>query len=301
VTGAVFVTGATGLLGGRLCAELAREGVAVTALSRAPQPAAEGVEWLRGDPTQPGAWIRGLEGASAVVHLAGEPIAKRRWSAAQKQRLYDSRVESARRIVEALASMETRPKVLVSASATGFYGNRGEETLDESSSPGADFLARLCCDWEAAAGAAESLGVRVVCLRFGVLLSRRGGALARMLPAFRIGLGGALGPRQRWFPWIQEDDALGLVRAALAGELGGVVNAVAPGVVRMGEFATALGKVLERPAFLPLPLGLLRLGLGELADALVPGQKVVPQAALAVGHEFRHPVIEGALRACLGR
>jgi uncharacterized protein (TIGR01777 family) len=299
--GPVFVTGATGLLGARLCADLVGAGVEVRALSRRASgaPQRQGMRWISGDPANPGDWQRELAGVRAVVHLAGESVAARRWSQAQKRRLYDSRIESTRRIVEALGELGSRPEVLVCGSASGYFGARGEEELDESSAPGSDFLAQLCCDWEAAAQTATPLGLRVVSLRFGVVLGSGGGALARMRLPFRLGLGGPMGPPRRWFPWIHEDDALGLIRLALAGGLHGPVNAVAPGLIRQAEFARTLGRVLRRPALIPMPLGLLRLALGEMAEGLVPGQLIVPRAAEAAGYEFRYPELESALAAAL--
>jgi hypothetical protein len=238
----------------------------------------------------------------AVIHLAGEPIANRRWSDAQKHRLRDSRVGSTRALVECLAGLERPPEVLICASATGYYGPRGEEELSEASAPGTDFLSQLCVDWEQEAQAAEGSGVRVVGLRSGVVLSAQGGALSRMLLPFRLGLGGPMGPAKRWFPWIHLDDVVGLVRLGLENpELRGPVNAVAPEAIRQGEFARAIGRALRRPAALPLPLPVLRVALGELIDGLVPGQKVIPRAALDAGYRFSLGSIEAALVACLGR
>ena len=299
----VFVTGATGLLGRRLCGELIRDGHQVSALSRggATADSQPGLKQIQGDPSLPGPWTSEVAGCDALVHLAGEPIAARRWTAAQKKQLVRSRIESTHQIVSAMRSARLRPRVFVCASATGFYGPCGDLELDERSPPGRDFLAQLCVNWELAARSAESSGSRVVSLRFGVVLSREGGALARLIAAFRFGLGGPLGPRGRWFPWIHEDDATGLIRFALTHPLKGAVNAVAPGTVRMAEFAQTLGRSLRRPAWFPLPIPLLRLALGDFANNLSPGQRVAPQAALAAGYHFLHPELEGALRACLGQ
>jgi hypothetical protein len=255
-----------------------------------------------------------VDGARALVHLAGESIAAGPWTVPRKARLVDSRVESTRLLVRAAAKAQERPELLVCASATGIYGPRGEEELSESSKPGHDFLAGLCRDWEAAAREAEGVGLGVVCVRFGVVLSGRGGALARMLTPFKLGVGGPLGPKGNWFPWIHEDDAVGLLRFVLhsafpdlvesdmrGNPLDGPVNAVAPEAVRMGEFAATLGRVLRRPALIRVPVPALRLALGELADGLSPGQKVRPEKALAAGYRFQHPELEDALRACLGK
>ena len=308
----IFVTGATGLVGSGLCAALLRRGDEVTALSRKPPPAAkDSPRWIVGDPALPGPWQKEIDGAFAIVHLAGESIASGRWTRARKARLLASRVDSTRLIGQTLSTCANPPKVWVNASATGYYGMRGEEQLTEDAAPGDDFLARLCCEWEAAALACASETLRVVCMRFGVVLSARGGALAKMLPPFRLGLGGPVGPRERWFPWIHESDALGLLMHAVhprreadhAGykerALSGPVNAVAPGTVRMGEFASALGSALGRPARIPVPLALLRLPLGEFAELISPGQRVQCERALASGYRFAHPAIDAALRACL--
>jgi len=200
----ILVTGATGLLGTKLCSQLAHDGHSVVAISRQGQPgrSAPGVSWLTGDITQLGAWCEEIDGARAVVHLAGEPVVGGRWSDARKQAISRSRVESALRIAEAIENARLKPSVLISASATGYYGPRGDEELSEAAGPGDDFLARLCVEWEESARAAEAVGVRVVSLRFGVVLSRDGGALARMRPIFKLGVGGPLGPADRWFPWI---------------------------------------------------------------------------------------------------
>jgi uncharacterized protein (TIGR01777 family) len=296
----IFVTGASGLLGTKLCAQLARDAHPVVAISRQGQPgrSAPGVSWITGDITQPGPWFKEIDGARAVVHLAGEPVAAGRWSDARKRSMVRSRVESTLRIAEAIEYAQVKPSVLVCASATGYYGSRGDRELLETAGPGNDFLSQLCVDWEESARAVEAAGVRVVSLRFGVVLSRDGGALARMLPIFRLGVGGPLGPADRWFPWIHESDAVGLIDFALNDDkaaLSGVVNAVSPGAVRMGEFAKTLGRVLKRPAFLPVPLRALRMALGEAGEALVPGQHVVPQKAIAAGFKYRFPNLERAL------
>jgi uncharacterized protein (TIGR01777 family) len=306
----IFMTGASGLIGSELCRRRVAAGDEVVALSRRAQPPRPGgPHWLQGDVLQPGEWLAEAARSDVVVHLGGESIAAGRWTAGRKRKLWESRVDSARRLVEAFGAAPRRPELLISASACGIYGARGDELLDESSEPGDDFLARLCIAWEQAARAAVRPETRVVCLRFGVVLSAGEGALARMLLPFRLGLGGPLGPAERWFPWIHIADAVGLLELALdpppaaeaASVLQGPVNAVAPGAVRMGEFARCLGRVLHRPARLPVPLPLLRLALGELASGLVPGQHVQPQAAAAAGYRFVQPQLEPALRDLLAR
>lgn len=291
----IFVTGASGLIGSKLCADLLAEGHQVSGLSR--QPRSGGPEWVQGDASQPGSWTDVAATADAIFHLAGEGVAEGRWTKTRKRALVRSRIDATRVLVDALAAARRRPELLVSASACGYYGSRGEEELTESSSPGRDFLARLCCDWEAEAERAETLGMRVVKLRFGIVLSARGGALPKMLPLFRLGLGGPLGPGRRWFPWVAEADTLGLLRFALDHEISGPLNAVAPGAVRMSEFASCLGRSVRRPALLPVPERALKLVLGEMGGSLTPGQHIAAQAALEAGYSFQLPTLEAALRA----
>jgi uncharacterized protein (TIGR01777 family) len=298
----VFVTGASGLIGGLLVERLLARGDEIVALTRRPPaPSSHGPTWVQGDVTAAGPWQERVPGADAVVHLAGEPLDARRWSIRQKERLRASRITGTANVVAALSGAP-RPRVLVTASAVGIYGARGEEELDEAAGPGGDFLAQLCQAWEAEARRASDAGVRAVSLRMAVVLSGRGGALARMRPAFTLFAGGPLGDRRAWFPWIHEDDAVGLALHALDTDgLSGPVNAVAPGIVRMGEFARALGRALHRPAWVPVPELALRLLVGELATSLNPGMKVVPRAALAAGYRFRHEALDGALAAAFAR
>jgi uncharacterized protein (TIGR01777 family) len=224
-------------------------------------------------------------------------VAEGRWTGEKKARIRDSRVKGTRNLVAGLRALPSRPRVLVCASAVGFYGDRGDEVLDEASAPGGDFLAGVCREWEAEAAAAEGLGVRVVHLRLGVVLGR-GGALRRMLLPFRLGVGGTLGSGRQWFPWIHVEDAAGLfLHAAAAEGLRGPVNAVAPAPCTNREFTKALGRVLRRPTVLPAPRFGVRLALGEFADLLFASARVLPRAALASGYAFRFPGLEEAIRA----
>lgn len=296
----VFVTGASGLIGSLLLRRLRARGDSVVALSRHPPGTGPtGVEWVTGDATQPGAWQARAAAAQGVVNLAGESIAAQRWTHARKQQLRSSRIQSTQTVVEALNGSSNA--VLVTASAVGFYGPRGDEELDESAAPGTDFLSVLSQEWESAARVAETRGVQVTMLRFGAVLSPRGGALARIVPAFRWFVGGPIGDPNKWFPWIHEDDAVGLIMSALDKNLMGPVNAVAPQSVRMRDFARMLGEVLHRPSWLPVPELALRALLGELGRAIVPGQRIVPRAALATGYRFVHPELSAALAACVAR
>jgi uncharacterized protein (TIGR01777 family) len=243
-----------------------------------------------------------LDGVEAVVHLAGENIASGRWTAERKRRILQSRAHGTRVLADALASLPTPPRVLVTASAIGIYGDRGDETLDETSAPGTGFLADVCRAWEAASAGLTDRGTRVVHLRFGVILTPTGGALARMLPPARLGLGGPLGSGEQWTSWIGVDDAAGAIHHALVTDgLDGAVNAVAPAPVRNAELAAALGRVLRRPAVLPVPAAVLRAGLGEMADALLlASARVVPTRLEASGYRFRTPELDAALGHLLG-
>jgi uncharacterized protein len=245
----------------------------------------------------------GLDGVDAVVHLAGEGIASGRWTDERKRRIRESRVKGTRLVAETLAAMPRKPRVLVCASAVGFYGARGDEGLDESSAPGTGFLSDVCREWEAAADPARAAGIRVAHLRFGVVLSPKGGALAKMLPPFRMGVGGRLGSGAQWMSWISLDDAIGAVLHALSNDaIAGPVNAVAPNPVTNASFTKTLGGVLGRPTIFPMPASAARLAFGEMADhLLLTGQKVLPRRLLETGYRFRHPGLEEALRHLLGR
>lgn len=291
----IVIAGGSGLVGRSLTRRLASEGHAVSVLSRkgpAPEEAALQLWDGRGD----GAWRASLEGADAVVNLCGEGVAEGLWSAARRHVLTDSRLEPTRALVSAVSRAGLKPKVLVNASAVGYYGDRGAEPLTEQSPCGRGFLAELCAHWEEEALEAQALGTRTVLLRIGVVLSARGGALARMLPLFRLGLGGRLGAGTQWFPWIHIDDLTGIILSSLENaSLQGPLNAVSPEPADNARFTAALGKALGRPTLFPVPAFLLRLLLGELSGLLLGSQKAEPRAALAAGCRFRHPSIEEAL------
>jgi uncharacterized protein (TIGR01777 family) len=291
----VLVTGGTGFLGRPIVAALVAAGHAVVTVTRDPAHAeGEVVGW--------DSIVAAVGASDAVVHLAGEPIAAGRWTPERKARIRASRVETTRQVVDALAAAEPGRTVLVSGSAVGYYGPRGDEVLDETAPAGSDFLAEVCRAWEAEAERAESLGVRVVRLRLGVVLARDGGALGRMVPPFRAFVGGPIGTGRQWMSWIHGDDVTGLVLAALADDRWrGAVNATAPAPVRNAEFAAALGATLARPAVLPTPAFALRMALGEMAEMLLTGQRVVPAAATALGFRWRYPDLVSALRASVRR
>jgi uncharacterized protein len=299
----ITVTGATGLIGRRLVAALRDRGDEVTVLSRSPRNAHRvlGVDAVGWNPEAESAPADALAGRDGVVHLAGEPIAQR-WTRASKERIRSSRELGTARLIEGLARSEPRPRVLVSASAVGYYGARGREQLSEDAPPGSGFLATVCEAWEHAAAAAAELGVRVVSLRTGVLLDRADGALARMLPPFRFGVGGPVAGGDQYVSWIAPDDLVRMYLAALDGpDWRGPVNATAREPVTNREFAHALGRALHRPALLPIPAFALRTLYGEMASVVTTGQRALPVRALERRFEFRYPTIDGALAAALMR
>ena len=311
----LLVTGGTGFIGRAACRTLDADGHTLVVLTRAPSASTSArvrfVAWKPpalsghrpGGPPEPGAWEEELASAEGVINLAGESLVAKRWTTEQKTRLVDSRVGVTRALVEAMRRARQRPKIFIQASALGYYGSRGEEALHEAAPPGSDFLAHLCRQWEDAARAAEPLGVRVVRLRFGMVLARDGGALAHMLPPFRLGLGGPLGSGRQWVSWIHRDDLIAMMRWALheapRPPVGGAVNATAPNPVTMREFANTLGRALHRPAVLPVPGLALRVLLGDVAEMLLTGQRVVPSAALQAGFRFSYPTLSEALAAIL--
>ncbi|MFQ5890143.1 MAG: TIGR01777 family oxidoreductase [Gemmatimonadota bacterium] len=293
----VLVTGSSGLIGSALVSRLTAEGHHAVRLVRR-RPVGEGAVWW--DPVGGSIDAERLEGLDAAVHLAGENIASGTWTAERKRRIRESRVAGTRLLSKTLAARTRPPEVLVCASAIGFYGDRGDEPLDEESPAGTGFLPETCVEWEAAADPARVAGIRVVHLRFGVVLSPRGGALARMLPVFRLGLGGRLGDGRQVLSWVSLDDAVSALMYALhAADLAGPVNATAPNPVRNIAFTRALGRVLRRPTVLCVPAPVLRLALGELGDTLLGGARVLPVRLLESGFTFRDPEVEGALRRML--
>jgi uncharacterized protein (TIGR01777 family) len=298
----VTVTGATGLIGPSLVASLRERGAQVTVLTRDPARArarlgdVEAVGWEMLDGPAP---MQALDERDAVVHLAGEPVAQR-WSARVKRAIRESRALGTRNLVEGLALAPARPRLLLSSSATGYYGAHGEEPLDEDAPPGSDFLARVCVEWEAAAAAARELGARVVQLRTGVVLDPAGGALAKMLPPFRLGVGGPVAGGCQYISWIHAQDVVGMMLAALEDERwSGPVNATAPEPVPNRAFSKVLGRVLGRPALLPVPALALHALYGEMAEIVTTGARVMPAKALVLGYEFAHPQLEQALRSAL--
>lgn len=302
----VVISGATGFLGRPLVASLVRDGHEVVVLSRgladAQRKLGPQVTVRQWDARGQGPWAAEIDGADAVVHLAGESVGAKRWTAAQKQRILDSRVESGHALVEAIRAATTKPSVLVSASGVDYYAEQGNAEVVESDPSGDDFLARVCVAWEGAVQPAAELGVRVACLRTGIVLGEHGGALERMLTPYRFFVGGPLGSGRQWVPWIHVDDVVGLYRFVLdTPTASGPINATAPNPVRMSEFARTLGKVLGRPSLFPVPAFVLGAVVGEFAYYLVTGKRAVPRKAEELGYRFQYPTVEGALRAVLGQ
>jgi uncharacterized protein (TIGR01777 family) len=295
----IAITGASGLIGRRLLKTLAAAGHSLHVLSRhAGTNLPPGVRLSVWDATRGEPPADALQDVDAVVHLAGEPVAQR-WTAHARQAIRESRVTGTRNLVEALAKLPRKPQVLVCASAVGYYGDRGDEILNESSSPGGDTLALLCVDWEKEAQAAEASAIRVVRVRTGLVLDARGGALPRMLPPFRMGLGGKLGSGKHWMSWIHLDDLAALFQFALANPVNGPVNGVAPNPVINAGFTRALAAAVHRPAIFPVPAFALRLLFGEMSEILLASQRALPQAAEAAGFRFRYPELAPALAAVL--
>jgi uncharacterized protein (TIGR01777 family) len=300
----VFVTGGTGLVGARLVRRLLERGDQPVVLTRryaeARQALGTKVELVEGDPVQAGKWAESIDTCDSVIHLAGENIFARRWNASQKQLLVDSRVRSTQNVAAALLRKPRRAdgqgRVLVNASAIGYYGARGDEELTEDSPPGDDFLARLCVEWERAAQAVEPAGVRCVRVRIGVVLDRDGGALAKLLTLFRLFVGGPVGSGRQYLSWIHHDDMVELLLLALdRPDCTGPLNGTAPNPATNRDFSRALGRALHRPSFLWTPGFALRLVLGEAAFLVLTGQRVLPKKALALGYTFKFPALDAAL------
>jgi len=295
----VAVTGASGLVGREIVPTLRRNGFEVLRLVRRAPSAADEVQW---DPDQGTIDSEGLRGVSGAIHLAGDNVASGRWTEAKKAKIRDSRVRGTELLARALAELSPKPRVLVSASATGYYGARGDEALDESATQGDGFLASVCGEWEAAASVARDAGVRVVCARIGVVLASSGGALAKMKMPFLLGLGGRIGDGTQYMSWITLEDLVSaLVFALERDDIEGPVNFVSPTPVTNADFTAALGRVLKRPTVLPVPKFALRLGVGsDMAnEMLIGGARVVPALLHARGFRWEHTTLEPALRSLL--
>ncbi|MFH1145332.1 MAG: TIGR01777 family oxidoreductase [Candidatus Eisenbacteria bacterium] len=298
----VLLTGGTGFIGRPLCRWLAEHGHTVFVLTRHPEQATRAIPQISRAFPWDGRWgtppPESFAGVDAVVNLLGHSIGGRA-TPARKSAVRESRLQGTSHLVDALERLPSRPRLLINASAIGYYGDRGDETLDESSPPGDGFMARLCRDWEGEAMRAEGLGLQVTRLRIGIVLDGSGGALRRMLPLFRLGLGGPLGSGRQWWSWISRSDLIAMIALLLERPRPGPVLAAAPAPVRQRDFARALGATLDRPVLMPVPAFLLRLVLSDFADLILESARAHPREALALGFAFRYPAIEEALRAAL--
>ena len=298
----VAITGATGFVGSRLVEELQARGHQALILTRNRDAALKAfpkVEAVAYTPTESGSWQEEIAGCDGVVHLAGEPIAESRWTPKQKQEILTSRQLSTRKIVEAIAKSNPKPSVLVNASAIGYYGTSETASFDETSPSSNDFLAEVCQAWEAEAQKVKQVGVRLVVVRLGIVLGD-GGALAKMIPPFKLFAGGPLGTGKQWFSWIHRDDLVNLILEALTRkDIEGVLNATAPNPVRMSEFCQVLGKTLNRPSWLPVPSFVPEALLGEGAKVVLEGQQVLPKRTTSYGFDYKYPTLEQALAEIL--
>lgn len=303
----VAITGATGLVGRRLVDQLHRvhqlviltrnEAIAQRLFPASSYPQLQIVAY---SPTISGAWQQAISGCDAVINLAGAPIAEQRWTAAYKQEILTSRQDGTEKLVEAIANASQKPRIFISTSAVGYYGTSETTTLDETSPLGQDFLAEVCQKWEAAAEKAREYGTRTVILRFGIVLAKEGGALAKMLLAFNTFMGGPLGTGKQWVSWIHRDDLVSLITAALEREdWQGTYNGTAPNPVTMQQLSAALGEVVKRPSWLPVPGFVLELLLSDGAQVVLQGQKVLPKRTEAAGFQFKFPTVQAALRDLL--
>ena len=296
----LVIAGATGFIGSILMDRLWNQFHDLTLLSRRP-PTEVNVtkkQWFAWQPGFGGEWEKAVDGADGIINLAGEPIAAKRWSAAQKEILRSSRTDATKSLVNAIANAKVKPKFLINASAVGYYGPRGEELVTESTGPGQDFLSRLCIEWENEAKKAEALGVRVALLRTGIVLAKGKGALAKIVRPLKIFFGGPLGRGQQWLPWIHIEDEIGLISYLIENaEARGPFNGTAPNPVTMNEFSKTLGDVLNRPSWARVPPSVLALTLGEMSEMLLNGQRAIPEAALKLGYAFKYPELAEGLRA----
>ena len=301
----LLLTGGTGFVGTALRETLTQKGHEVVILTR--QASRENQPGIRTryaywNPPGGGAWERELDGVDGVINLAGEPIVRKRWTAEQKQKIEGSRAGATRAIVEAIRGSKRKPFFLINASAVGYYGPHENEELTEESPAGKDYLAQTCQKWEMEALRAETLGIRVVRLRIGIVLEKGGGALAKMLPPFQLGLGGPLGSGRQWMSWIHREDLTGLILWAIEKkEIRGALNATAPVPVTMKEFAGTLGRALHRPAIFPVPEFVVKFLLGEMSEMLLKGQRVLPKRALSSGYSFQFPKLEQAFQGILAQ
>jgi uncharacterized protein (TIGR01777 family) len=298
----LVVAGASGFIGSALCSRLLDNGHALTLLTRvAPRDAnTPAKRWLHWTPGTAGDWEAVVDGADGVINLAGEPIAAKRWTAGQKEKILASRIDTTNSLVEAISKSKQKPAFLLNASAVGYYGSRGDEIITEETESGHDFLSLVCRQWEEEARKAEALGLRVIRVRSGIVLGRGGGALAKMVVPFKLFVGGPVGSGTQWMPWVHLEDEVDLILYLIQNsQAAGPFNATAPEPVRMKDFCRVLGKTMARPSWAPVPAFALRLGLGEMAEMLLTGQRAVPAAAQRLGYKFHYTDLGDALKACM--
>ena len=296
----IVITGASGFIGSLLADHLWRQRHHLILVSRNP-PRESNVtqqEWISWIPGSSGEWEQAIEGVDGIINLAGEPIAAKRWGDLQKEKIRFSRVETTKALVNAIAKTREKPKFLISSSAVGYYGGRGDEIVTEETTPGNDYLARVCVDWEKEARKAESHGIRVALVRTGIVLDKGRGALAKMVVPFKYFTGGPLGTGDQWMPWIHIEDQIGLLSFLIENQNArGAFNATAPNPVTMTEFCKTLGAVLNRPSWATVPGGILTLLIGEMAEMLLNGQRAVPQAAVKLDYQFKYSNLLPALES----
>lgn len=299
----IIITGATGLVGTRLCARLAENNDIPIIFTRAPQSAAQKLgnkfQYVKWDYNQKSDWNDYLNNADAVIHLAGENLMSGRWTAEHKERVYNSRVESTRKLVEAIKLADTPPQMFIGASASGYYPDEINSEFDETSEPGNGFLPQLVSDWEKASLELEELKINRSIIRIGVVLSEKGGALPRMITPFKLFVGGPLGTGKQWFPWIHIDDLAGIIIHCLDNNSNGIFNAVSPESTTMEGFTKTLGKVMNRPSIFTVPGFILKIILGEAANTVIKGSKIIPANTKKSGYNFNFPKLETALKNLL--
>ncbi|HQJ45659.1 MAG TPA: TIGR01777 family oxidoreductase [Ignavibacteriaceae bacterium] len=300
----IIITGATGSIGQKLTKKLTERGYNIVVFTRNSDNAQKKlsnvykvVQW---DYNHLEEWVNELDNAAAVIHLAGANLGAKRWNSEYKKQLYDSRIISTRNLVEAIKSLEQKPKAFICASAVGYYGDRADEILKEDSTKGNDFLAKLCCDWEIEAKQVEQLGVRQVSVRNGLVLMKDEGVIKQLLLPFKFFLGGSLGNGKQWFPWIHIDDIVGIYMQSIENEnLSGAINAASPGIVRMKEFANTFGSILKRPSFFSIPKFAVKIVAGEFGEYAVMSQRVSVEKILNIGYKFKFEKLEKALKDLL--